>query len=332
MQNSDNDNRDLIARTLPWVLLAIATVAIVLGAVAVDIYTEQFAVNTLKTKDIDSWGQLGDFFGGVLNPTFSFLALVALLLTLYVQSRELKLSRQMAELSWQELQMTREELKNSAEALKAQNDAINHQRFEQTFFAWLESYRSLVGGLKRTEQRRQKNGDLAVFEMSGLELMRSLCEDVLQNQWVLDSLRHRAVISKDETFSSIPSERHGSVIKALAIERREFFHKRDGSELGAPITTLEALLKWITAQSSFDDQTKRQYIAIIRAQLGPTEQSLLLYAIAGPEWAHLRTLVEYHEVIDIQRLCQDDFHAFLWHHRNHIANSIYDLVLSPISD
>jgi hypothetical protein len=37
-------------------------------------------------------GQIGDFFGGVLNPTLSFLGLVAILLTLHVQGKELKTS------------------------------------------------------------------------------------------------------------------------------------------------------------------------------------------------------------------------------------------------
>lgn len=30
----------------------------------------------------DAWGQFGDFIGGVLNPTFSFLALIVLLSTI----------------------------------------------------------------------------------------------------------------------------------------------------------------------------------------------------------------------------------------------------------
>ena len=38
------------------------------------------------------WGQFGDYVGGVLNPTFSFLALLALLATLGLQIRELRIS------------------------------------------------------------------------------------------------------------------------------------------------------------------------------------------------------------------------------------------------
>jgi uncharacterized membrane protein len=55
------------------------------------------------------WGTFGDFMGGVLNPTLSFLALIALLSTLYLQSEELKISRADAIES-------RKELSRSAEA------------------------------------------------------------------------------------------------------------------------------------------------------------------------------------------------------------------------
>lgn len=41
-------------------------------------------------KTIADMGQSGDYFGGILNPTFSFFALIALLFTLYVQRNEIK--------------------------------------------------------------------------------------------------------------------------------------------------------------------------------------------------------------------------------------------------
>ena len=55
------------------------------------------------SRDPANWGQFGDYVGGLLNPTFSFLALLALLTTLGLQIRELKISAK--------------ELKNSAQAL-----------------------------------------------------------------------------------------------------------------------------------------------------------------------------------------------------------------------
>lgn len=38
------------------------------------------------------WGQFGDFFGGLLNPIYAFLAFLALLYTIAIQATELKLA------------------------------------------------------------------------------------------------------------------------------------------------------------------------------------------------------------------------------------------------
>lgn len=40
------------------------------------------------TDKQEVWGQFGDFLGGVLNPILSFLSLMALLLTLYLQGKQ----------------------------------------------------------------------------------------------------------------------------------------------------------------------------------------------------------------------------------------------------
>lgn len=72
----------------------------------------------------DAWGQMGDFFGGMLNPIFSFLGLIFLLVTIYQNQRELNLSRL--------------ELKESKDALEDQAITLKKQKFEDTFFSLLD--------------------------------------------------------------------------------------------------------------------------------------------------------------------------------------------------
>ena len=62
-----------------------------------------------KTYDLTKIGSWGDTVGGLLNPIFSFLALLGLLWTIRLQSNELTLSRK-------ELEFSRAELKGSREA------------------------------------------------------------------------------------------------------------------------------------------------------------------------------------------------------------------------
>lgn len=96
-----------------------------------DVYEKQF--NTIFPGSDDKrteWGVLGDFFGGFLNPIFSFLGLIFLLATLFLNQKELELSRN--------------EFKSSADALKSQAVTLEKQRFEDTFFALLNQHNLLL--------------------------------------------------------------------------------------------------------------------------------------------------------------------------------------------
>lgn len=85
------------------------------------------------SDDPGRWGQFGDYLGGVLNPVFSFLALIALLATFALQVRELRMSAR--------------ELKNSADALLKQNETLAKQNFEATFFQLLRLHNDIVGAI-----------------------------------------------------------------------------------------------------------------------------------------------------------------------------------------
>jgi hypothetical protein len=109
-------------------LTALAYIGMAVAVVVVAAYIWQFGGPL--SKEQDKWGQFGDYVGGLLNPTFSLLALLALLATLGLQIRELRLSVK--------------ELRNSAEALTKQNDTLRQQTFEGTFFQSLRLHNDIV--------------------------------------------------------------------------------------------------------------------------------------------------------------------------------------------
>jgi len=47
--------------------------------------------NFSLSNNPEQWGQFGDYFGGTLNPIFAFLAFIGVLLTVYLQSEQLKI-------------------------------------------------------------------------------------------------------------------------------------------------------------------------------------------------------------------------------------------------
>tara|TARA_R110002072_G_scaffold31735_15_gene97655 strand:+ start:3759 stop:4592 length:834 start_codon:yes stop_codon:yes gene_type:complete len=106
------------ASWFPWIIGAsVVAMFLVVGA-----YVVNFEGSI--SQSTETWGQFGDYIGGALNPIFGFLALLGLLLTISLQSRELSNSTR--------------ELKNSADALNQQNIGIAKQTFETAFFNLLQ--------------------------------------------------------------------------------------------------------------------------------------------------------------------------------------------------
>ena len=108
---------------LPFPLLTILITALLCVFFAASIYFYTF--NGELSASHERWGTFGDFFGGVLNPTLSFLALIALLLTLSLQGKQAEISLKELKLSRTELTETRKELTRSA---KAQEESEKHQQ------------------------------------------------------------------------------------------------------------------------------------------------------------------------------------------------------------
>ena len=119
-QLEDMDSRTLIRGVLGLLLIA----AVALAGVFM-LYVAHFGYGFLVERD--AWGQFGDFFGGTLNPVLSFLGLIALVLTLALQSRQLELTKTEVEHSRLELEATRAELVKSSEAQQATATALAEQ-------------------------------------------------------------------------------------------------------------------------------------------------------------------------------------------------------------
>ena len=109
-------------------ILVIAAVAL-LGSVA--FYLFQFGGDLAASHS--RWGEFGDYLGGILNPIFALLGLLALLFIIVLQSCELRNSTR--------------ELATSARALKEQSASLKLQNFERTFFEMVRLHHDIVKDL-----------------------------------------------------------------------------------------------------------------------------------------------------------------------------------------
>ena len=97
----------------------------------------------LFPNNLCSSGLFGDMFGGI-NALFSGLAFVGIILTIYLQKRELSLQREELVLQREELVLTRKEIKGQKEQLEEQNKTLRHQNFENTFFQLISHFNQIL--------------------------------------------------------------------------------------------------------------------------------------------------------------------------------------------
>lgn len=118
-QNTETaiDQHSNLLKPLFWIL-------VVAGATSLTVFVADL---WMHQKGADWLGTLGDFFGGVLNPIFTFLTFFGLIITIVIQRMELRLAR--------------EEYEKTVVAL-------NIQAIENTFFNTLNLHHKIVEGLK----------------------------------------------------------------------------------------------------------------------------------------------------------------------------------------
>ena len=129
---------DRLLKWLSWILAAASGVVVTTFVFYFINFSEGLS------NDHERWGTFGDFIGGTLNPILSFLALIALLLTVVLQSRQAEISKNELELSRKEMEATRQELARSAVAQEKTEQAQLKQAIAQEIAARIAAINQLL--------------------------------------------------------------------------------------------------------------------------------------------------------------------------------------------
>lgn len=81
-------NSNNISKYLKFIL--IFTIALLIFVILFYVIYFAFINDYSLSNQTDTWGQFGDYLGGVLNPIFAFFTILLLLITIYQQKNELK--------------------------------------------------------------------------------------------------------------------------------------------------------------------------------------------------------------------------------------------------
>ncbi|MBB1342597.1 hypothetical protein H5158_13240 [Pseudoalteromonas sp. SR45-6] len=118
-------------------------------------FINYFGIGFART--ISDWGATGDFFGGILNPIFSFSTVLLLIYSLRLQLKELHLTRE-------EISLTREEHKKTRKAHEEQLKYSNE-------ISKREKSNKVIKLIEKEEQKidsclEWRHGDIGLDNMS----------------------------------------------------------------------------------------------------------------------------------------------------------------------
>ena len=275
-------------------IFIIFTVALVLWlkiSVNVDFPLLKFANPT----QLGYMGQIGDFFGGVLNPLLSFMALIAVLFTIKMQSQELKEAK--------------EETRIANRIQDKQTAVFERQNFESVLFRLLDVHTRIA---ERVRGSRSADG-VDRFDLVVSEVLQSLSASIdgrLENIYggVIsgDSPQRMRRRQQDKDQSNTQHLRY-AIGDTLTGE-----HKVLVSQYFRNIYQILKLIDnfKLEVKDEYSDKLKkskrqvrleyfqrRQYCNILRAQLSDGEVKVLFFNCLLPSGAGLKYYVEKYSLL-----------------------------------
>jgi len=232
-----------------WIFLPIFIVVVM--------WVISWVLIVIYIKEWNQRGNFGDMFGAV-NALFAGLAFAGIIITVYLQTKELALQRK-------ELEYTRDEIKKQRMQLEKQNETLSVQKFENTFFNLLRLHHEIVNVL---DLRRRME---VIAE--GRDCFKTIYEE----------------------FYRIAIERGGS-IDSVIYSYEEVFNKHQ-ADLGHYFRNLYHIFKYVHF-SGVPFPEKHRYANFARAQLSSYELLLLFYnCLSKNGQEKFKPLVEEYQIL-----------------------------------
>ena len=222
------------------------------------------------------WGQIGDFVGGILNPILSFIALLAVVLSLRSQASELKAARAEAKASQiTQIQQTK--------IFKDQSKLIERQSFEAVFFGLLDLH--------------TKNSETAKYFHMGTTLIGADAFESYSRKFNVDSvavtigttgMAATDLLDRASSFYENSREGLGRYFRTL-FEFLVYIDNYGISPRHSPLGVNPILLKDFETPDSI---MKKTYAGIVAATFSVYESECIMLYCLTPEGEGLKRLCE----------------------------------------
>jgi hypothetical protein len=250
-------------------------------------------------------GQIGDFFGGVLNPLLSFMALIAVLFTIKMQSEELKEAK--------------EETRIANRIQDKQTAVFERQNFESVLFRLLDVHGRLAERMR--VRKKFEEGDVFKVVVDNVLDLINENDPVVQNTYIpeLDSwAKQREELKRrdadglrrlvqavgeviDSDYKILLSQYFRNMYQILKlIDNFKLEVHEEGAEKG----------KKSKRQLRMEYFQRRQYCNILRAQVSDDELKVLYFNCLMPTGYGLKYYVEKYSLL--KHMDKSDFLHVSW--------------------
>jgi len=278
MAGTSSTERDTSV-TQAYVLFAIAVVMLLL---AVIFYCLQFGGQSISDVPAN-WGVLGDYFGGTLGPTFNLITLYLLVTNLRLQVKQMREAAEGAS--------------KAEQHMRAQYESALAQRFEQTFFSWLGSYRDIVDEIK-------------AGGFNGREALKHLWGSTMNPSQIVSNAVRFAKMSEAEVtarlYNAPPliSSKDTFIADAIVANYRDMY-EANKHQLDTMFRTLYKLVRWIDESDNSPEQ-KFDYVGIIQSQVSTIELQFLFMNAFTSQGTRFSPMMEQYAMLDSLHVSEDE--------------------------
>lgn len=249
-------------------LLHPLVIALLLTGIAAIAYVFTFWGKSI-IADTTKWSEFGGYIGGVLGPAFGLVSIYLLLDTLRLQKQTLA-----------ETQKFQVEQQRSS----------SKQSFEQTFFAWLHSFRDIVTTISYEFQNTS----------TGPSALKRIWDHWMSNDRISSGEHYAALTQSLQTVRNRTEGLNSSASDLLAEAVKAAFQKMYAAErhnIASMIRTLYRLIKWIDSSDLLVTE-KHDYVGIARSQISSIELQFLFLNVLSRRGNKFSTLINKYALFD----------------------------------
>lgn len=209
---------------------------------------------------------------GAVNALISAFAFAGVIVSMYLQRKDLELQREALVVQQKELTQNTQALRSQQKEFETQNKTMKLQRFENTFFNMLSLQQEIVNNLKHSYDKQ-------IMFPSG---------NIRDNESITTS--GRQVFEHLYTIDLKPTIEQVGIGAFNTIDLNLFDHY---------FLHIYRIMKFVDETNLLDNKSEKySYISILRSTLSRYELVYLFYNELNPDYAHFKELIEEYSLFN----------------------------------